>query len=152
MAVNIEGRLLKPVVNDGSISHGPLISQLSSYYPKDSLVYLGEYGPYSEFYLVGYDALRLQNNYTGDEFNVAPRKLIKNHDNCYKVVPIDESDVFDKYTMRFIDRLDNHNNMTHVYYVDNDIDKVIARFKASFDYKTAFKYAGYILDDDGEEK
>lgn len=151
MAVNIEGRLLKQVDIHSDASQGPLIDSLPVFYPKAGLVYLGEYGPYSEFYLIGPDKLRLQNNYTGAEFNVVPRKLINDHDNYYKVVPIDESDVFDKYALKFNDQLDN-SNMTNIYYVGYDIDKEIARFKVSLDYKTAFKYAGYILDEDGEEK
>lgn len=150
MAVNIEGRLLKPFVNN-DVRQGPLINQLHLEYPKEDLVYLGEYGPYSEFYLVDSDKLRLQNNYTGNEFNVVPRKLINDHDNYYKVVPTDESDVFDTYTLKF-SNLPNKDNMNNIYIVDAGIEKSITGFKACLDYKTAFKYAGYVLDEDVEEK
>lgn len=152
MAVNIEGRLLKPVGNDGSISHGPLISQLSSYYPKDSLVYLGEYGPYSEFYLIETNELRLKNNYTKEEFNVVPRKLTKIGNNKYEVSPIDKLDVFNVSNIYTLISDSDPHNAKHLYISYADRTANIAEFNGTIDYKTVFKYAGYILDEDGEEK
>lgn len=148
MAVNIEGRLLKPV--DGRVPGNYQMNQMMN--PElRNFVYLGEYGPYSEFYLIETSELRLKNNYTEEEFDVAPRRLTKIGNNKYAVSPIDKLDVFNVsniYTLRFDSYTNNTGNL-HISY-DDTID--VAEFNGTIDYKTAFKYAGYIIDEDGEEK